>query len=300
MAGDIDDAIPGLLDQDRLFQEGLCRKDRLDTELQAAIAAVLEWSDVRVLLPALSEEAEWSELLKNSEPQLAELIAGLGDPDEILNRLIDVGVMRRDLGRVKFFSPLLERWLHKMRNENRSLLLVRGTGNWGLSPAEEVGLLAANEWMQFDAELFSRCQKAGVPPPLKLKAVQPQSWTTLTRAVTSRDDFQLFLNTTHELLIDGREDKRAMLKYPWLMLAYHRLRLVRNVFIHGANPSTVALGAWDQVYFRGVGRLRNGGEPNDSEEWRSVQLVLLRAFHIGYRNAIAIAGESTKRGTAGR
>lgn len=300
MPGDVDVAIPGLLDQDRLFQEGLCRKDRLDAELQAAIAAVLEWSDVRELLPALSEEPDWSELLKHWEPQLAELIAGLGDPDEILNRLVAVGVMRRDSGRVKFFSPLLERWLHKMRNENRSLLIDRGTGNWGLSPDEEVALLAGTEWMRFDAELSSRCQKAGVPPPLKLKAAHPESWATLTRSVTSGDDFQLFLNTTHDLLIDGREEKQAMLKYPWLMLAYHRLRLVRNVFIHGAKPSMVALSAWDKVYFRGVGRQRNGGEPNGSEEWRSVQLVLLRAFHIGYRNAIAIAGESTRRAAARR
>jgi hypothetical protein len=89
-----------------------------------------------------------------------------------------------------------------------------------------------------------------------------------------------------------------MLKYPWLMLAYHRLRLVRNVFIHGAKPSAAALGAWNQVYFRAVERERDGGEPNGSEEWRSVQLVLLRTFHIAYRNAIAIAGEATKRGKA--
>ena len=49
MPGDIDGAIPGLLHQDRLFQEGLCRKDRMDSELQAAIAAVLEWSDLTEL-----------------------------------------------------------------------------------------------------------------------------------------------------------------------------------------------------------------------------------------------------------
>ncbi len=204
--------------------------------------------------------------------------------------------MRREAGKVLFFSPLLERWLHKMRNEGRSLLQDRSAGNWGLSPDEEVASLGGTDWMRFDAELSSRCQKAGLPAPLRLKAANPEAWVTLTRAVTNRDDFQLFLNTAHELLIDAREEKRAMLKYPWLMLAYHRLRLVRNVFIHGgAKPSLAALSAWDQVYFRGIGRQRNAGEPNGSDEWRSVQLVLLRAFHIGYRNAIALAGDTTKR-----
>jgi hypothetical protein len=247
------------------------------------------------LFPALSDEPEWREFLKQWEPQLTELIAGLGEPDEILTKLTAVGVMRRDAGRTKFFSPLLERWLHKMRNENRGLLIDRGASNWGLSPDEVVATFGSNDWMRLDAELCSRCQKAGVSPPLRLKAADPDAWSTMTRTVANRDDFVAFLNTSYALLIDGREEKRAMLKYPWLTLAYHRLRLVRNVFIHdSAKPSKVALSAWDQVYFRGIGRQRNGGEPSGSDEWRSVQLVLLRAFHIGYRNGIAIAGETRK------
>ena len=150
-----------------------------------------------------------------------------------------------------------------------------------------------------DAELSSRCQKAGIPPPLRLMAANPGAWATLTRVVTSRDEFLLFLSTGHGLLIDGRAENSAMLKYPWLMLAYQRLRLVRNAFIHGSTkPSMVAFTAWDQVFFRGTGRRRNGGEPSGSEEWRAVQLVLLRAFHIGYRNAISIAGETTKRASS--
>ncbi len=89
--------------------------------------------------------------------------------------------------------------------------------------------------------------------------LDPEAWTTLTRAVTNRDEFLLFLNTSHDLLIDGREEKRAMLKHPWLMLAYHRLRLVRNAFIHGAaKPSLASLLAWDQVYFL---------EPLQQREW---------------------------------
>ncbi len=48
-----------------------------------------------------------------------------GEPEEISMRLVAVGVMRREDGRTKFFSPLLSRWLHKMRNENRGLLTDR-------------------------------------------------------------------------------------------------------------------------------------------------------------------------------
>ena len=300
IANDVDETVPALLNQDRLFQEGLCRKDRIDAELQAAIAAVLEWADLAELFPSLSEEPEWRDLLRQWEPQASELIAGLGDPDEILNRLTAVGVMRRDGGCTRFFSPLLERWLHKMRNENRSLLSDRGMGNWGLSPDENVASMRGIDWAGIDAELSSRCQKAGIPLPLRLKATNPDAWGTLTRAVTNRDEFLLFLNSAHALLIDGRAENSAMLKYPWLMLAYQRLRLVRNAFIHGsAKPSAAALSAWDQVYFRGVGQKRNGGEPGGSDEWRAVQLVLLRAFHIGYRNALAIAAETAKRGTLG-
>jgi hypothetical protein len=68
LPADVDEAVPGLVNQDRLFQESLCRKDRLDAELQAAIAAVLEWSDLMDLFPSLSEEPEWRELLRQWEP----------------------------------------------------------------------------------------------------------------------------------------------------------------------------------------------------------------------------------------
>lgn len=300
MPADVDQAVSSLLSQDRLFQEGLCRKDRIDVELQAAIAAVLEWTDLKELFPALSDEAEWRELLRQREPQLVDLIAGLGEPDRILNRLMAVGVMRRDIGGPRFFSHLLEQWLHKMRNENRGLLTDRGASNWGLSPDEVVASLVGADWMRLDAELSNRCQKAGISPPLRLRAADPDAWAALTRAAANRDDFVSFLNTGHALLIEGREEKGAILKYPWLTLAYHRFRLVRNVFIHeSGKPSRVVLSAWDQVYFRGTGRRRNGGEPSGSEEWRSVQLVLLRAFHIGFRNGIAIASETRKHVPSG-
>jgi hypothetical protein len=292
---DIDAAVPSLISQDRLFQEGLCRQDRMDAILQAAVAAVLEWSDLMELFPALSEEPEWRKVLAEWQPHPSELIAGLGEAGDILDRLVSVGVMRREDRTVKFFSPLLERWLHRMRNEGKSLIGGKSAGNWGLSPDEEVAGLDSGTWMHLDAELASRCQKAGVAAPLKMKVAHPETWSTLSRTVTNRDEFQLFLNVAHELLIDGREEKRGMLRYPWLMLGYHRLRLVRNVFVHGARPSAVAISAWDQTYFRAIGRPREGSEPNGSDEWRAVQLVLLRGFHIGYRNAIAIAGEVKKR-----
>jgi hypothetical protein len=56
LPSDVDEVVPRMLEQDILFQAGLCRLDRIDTDLAEAIAALLEWRDLCDFLPDLLEE----------------------------------------------------------------------------------------------------------------------------------------------------------------------------------------------------------------------------------------------------
>lgn len=286
---DIDAACPKLIEQDRLFQEGLCRKDRIDLDLQRAISAILEWQDMGALLPTLLTEPEWQQSLKMREPRVEDLLAGIGDTEQLIRRLVAVGVLRQSGSATHFFSPLLDQWLKRMRSTGRSLVNGQTQGDWGLSPREEVAKLSGEAWARLDAGLLRGTQARRLVSPLRLKVTSPDSWNALARVVDSRDTFLLFLQAGFDALVDGREERRSILQFPWLALAFHRLRLVRNIFFHGSViPSNAAVQAWDQVYLRSLGRCRNGGDPTSPDEWRAIQLYLLRTFHIGYRNAISI------------
>jgi tetratricopeptide (TPR) repeat protein len=297
---DVDNVIPRMIEQDRLFQEGLCRKDRMDTELQCAIAGFLEWRDLMEIFPQLSKEPEWPEVLKRWSPQPSDLLAGFGDPGVLMGRLVAVGVMTKADGSFRFFSPLLEMWLRKMRKDGKGLHDGVSAASWGLSPNQDVANLPGPEWKRLDSELMQRCQVCGLKPPLRLKVVREELWNTLAIEVSSREMLEDVLKAAYSLLVDGREEKEVLYRFPWLTLAYHRMRLVRNFFFHdGDKPTGVALSAWSQVFSRAVGRPYNGEEARSPEEWRSIQITMLRTLQIGFRNAIELAGNAAlQRGAA--
>jgi hypothetical protein len=290
---DVDDACMRMVEEDWLFQIGLCRPDRIDMSLEEAIAALLEWRDLLEVLPSMQSESEWADTLRNWEPKARDLLAGLGDPDNLLRRLEAIGVIKEIDGAYSFFSLLLERWLKKMRNQGRSLRSDQQAKAWAVIAAGDGAYLNGPDWQRLDNELIQRCIKARVKPPLRERLSSPDDWEQLVKEVATQNDFRAFIDLMFRLFIDEREDKQAILSYPWLTLAYHRVRLVRNYFVHEAKfPSQVAMRAWDQVCTRALGRQCKAYRPAISEEWRAIQVLLLRTLFAGIRNAIALVGTS--------
>jgi tetratricopeptide (TPR) repeat protein len=291
ISSDVDEAIFRMLEEDALFQAGLCRPDRIDPRSEEVIAALLEWRDLVDFLPTLSTEPEWARVVSQWKPKATDLVASLGNPELLLTHLAAIGVMARRSGMYEFFSPLLERWLHKMRDHGRSLRSASLTNAWGILSAGDGAALTGDDWQRLDNELVRRCRNARIKVPLKERASSPDDWRLLIKEVTGQEEFKVFLSTIFGLFIDGREDKEAMLSYPWLTLAYHRSRLVRNYFEHAsAAPSLVALQAWNQVCTRALGRECKSYTPTTADEWRAIQVLLLRTMFAGLKNAIALVG----------
>lgn len=288
LPGDVDEVVPRMLEQDILFQAGLCRPDRIDAELAEAIAALLEWRDLCDFLPDLLAEAAEAGLTPSRWLPIARaFLAHMKNPDQIIGRLKDIGVMRED-GEA-FFSPLLELWLKKTRREARGLSGEKGTATWQVISAIDGSTLAARDWQNLDSELVRRA-KYRAKPPLKEKTTRADDWETMVREVRSESDFGAFLDAVFRLVIDARDEKGTMIEYPWLFLAYHRTRLVRNFVVHRSNTKP-ALTAWNAVCTRALGGERSAYWPSAADEWRAFQVALLRTLYAGMHNAIEIAGQ---------
>jgi hypothetical protein len=292
---DVSNVVPRLVEQDSLFRAGVCRPERIDAEIQCAVAAYLEYEDLRKLLPCLSSEEEWKGTVESFSPQPAELLMTFGDPAKLLTRLESVGLMRRIPDRheqYELFSPLLERWLRRMRDEHKPLYEGGPALPWRLSVRENVAGMSKEAWLQLDGEVASVCPSA----PLRPKAYTG-SWDQLVGEANSREAFQAFCQAASQCFVEKRAEP-ALMRYPWLYLAYHRTRLVRNYF-HHIPVTRAAAEAWRQVCTRALGGNFGGDEPKNPEEWRAVQLVVLRTLEIGLRNAIAMAKGADRTGMSG-
>ena len=291
ISSDVDAVVPRIVAEDNLFQAGLCRPDRIDSTAEQAIAALLEWGDLVTFLPTISADPEWAEILTSWQPRPVDLLADIGDAPALLRHLAAIGVVRETNGQYELFSPLLVSWLREMRRQGRSLKGGGKGSSWGVPLGDDAANLTGADWQRLDSELIQRCRGAKAKPPLRERATSPDDWNNLAREVCNHLEFKQFLGILFGLFIDGREERESMLTYPWLTLAYHRCRLVRNYFQHsGATPTRSAVLAWDQVCSRALGKECHSCTPATSEEWRTIQVSMLRVLYSGLRNAIALVG----------
>lgn len=288
---DVEVIIPKIIEQDTLFNSGLCRPDRIDAELAEAIAALLEWRDLCEFLPELRKEPE-NKMPSDWQPGIRTFLAHMPNVDHILRRLVDIGVLRKDeyTQTETFFSPLVEEWLKKMRRQRRSLSAQMDVNPWQLISTIDGAALPARDWQFQDVELVRRASYRG-KPPLREKATLFEDWERMLKEVRSKDDFCTFIDSVFRLIIDGREEKESLCHYPWLFLIYHRSRLIRNYIVH-PSPTKAALSAWNTICTRALGGDRNAYLPSNPDEWRAIQIALLRNLYAAYKNAIDLAGQT--------
>lgn len=286
---DVDEAAENLLLQDNLFQIGLCRPDRIDDLLEEAIASLLQWDDLLLLLPELRKEDQWQRIFQKWRPDPRDFLISLDNPEEILNQLAAISVTRKTDDGYVFFSSLFKQWLRKMRDEGRGLTDKRPTKEWGLIKTGDGSKIEANDWQELDSKLIRCCVEARVNPPLKQHALPPEKelWSTLVSEVAGKLSFDSFLDAIFKLFVDQREDKTAIQSYPRLCLVYHQIRLVRNYHKHN-DASKSAINAWNQICSRALRKRLRLYTPVRREEWAAIQAELLRDLYAGLNNAIAI------------
>lgn len=163
------------------------------------------------------------------------------------------------------------------------------SSNWSITCLGDGANTDAKAWATLDASLIRRCQHSRVTPPLKVHTPDPGLWETFTEEVTSISGFRRFLDACFTLFIDGRAEEEALKRYPYLMLAYHEIRLVRNYFVHGgAKPSTKAVNAWNMLCRR-VGK--ENSDLKLPEEWAALRDALLRKMYAALANAHELLAE---------
>jgi len=295
---DVTAVVQRMVEQDSLFTEGLCRPERLDSELQCAIAAYLEYKDFLEILGMMNKAEQQSAVTRNFSPRVSDLLMTFKEPTQLLERLEDIGLVRScDEGGTKvydLFSPLLEKWLRKMRSKRQALYSYASPLAWGLSIEDRVVDMDANAWRALDGKLTRACQDANITPPLEVKPYSG-AWDLLVKEVTSEETFKAFAQVAYECFVENRAREENLMRFPWLFISFHRIRLIRNYFHHSDTRSSAAIAAWNQVCERALGGSRIHEGPRNQEEWRAVQLVLLRAIDIGLRDGIAVAGAALAR-----
>jgi len=291
LVNDVDHAVPDLLSEDMLFTEGLCRADRIDEALEDAIVALIEWRDSTELFhqvaqdhASLEDNPNWA-ALGNWRPELSAFLYGIGNPNDLLARLAAVGVARKTDAGYAVFSPLLESWLRKVRDERRSLRRDPSGRSWSVTAYADGARKSWEEWSDLDAQLITECERRHISPPLKAKAQVLGSWQQLVKPVSSQGEFESFVDAVRVLFVEGRWDN-AMEAFPWLAASYHRARLVRNYIRHG-QPSEAAKRAWDELCARALGRVKGARQPVDPQEWRALQEEVLRMLYLGLYSALS-------------
>ncbi len=283
---DVNSIVEQFIDQDTLFQDGLCRKDRIDDEIEEAISALLEREDLLKLINTLSSAEEvWEKSLKDWKPTPSSFLVHMPKPENVLNRLKTIGILNEN--KDDFFSPLLLEWLLKMRK--KGLRLGNNQDNpWVLKSNKDIENITALQWQNLDKELIRRTTSKKMLPPLKEKSTSLDDWQVIVDRVSIKSDFFLFINYICKLIVEKREEKRSIPNFPWLFLTYHRLRLIRNFIVHDSN-STIAIGAWNDLCRRALGGNKNAYLPSTIEEWRALQIAVLQILHAGLSNALEIA-----------
>jgi hypothetical protein len=291
LADDVDQAVPELLKENMLFTEGLCRPDRIDEALEDAIAALIEWRDSVEFLQQVASDEEslkendaWAKM-RDWRPELSAFLYSIGNPNELLARLIAVGVARKVDTGYAVFSPLLELWLRKMRNEQRSLHEHARQRSWSVTAYGDGAQLSGAQWRDLDAELWSECRRRGINPPLRAKPQPEAHWEQMVRPVSGREEFGSFVDAVYDLFVEERWDD-AMEAFPWLAASYHRARLVRN-YIRHAQPSEAARRAWDELCARALGRANGARQPVTAQHWRALQEEVLRMLYLGLYSVLS-------------
>jgi hypothetical protein len=280
---------------DKLFAEGLCRPERMNQDLQDVVAALLEWNDMREFVATLRDENEaavdgtrWKDAVRDWEPSLPDLLAGINSSQAPLDRLVAIGVLRKAEDKYVFFSPMLEGWLMRMRRDGRDLHSRADGRGWSIVAATD-WQLDGNAWRQYDYQLLRNCAVASLKPPLREVQRPDGCYAGIAVRVTSREEFKSFIGSVFEAFVDGRGEASAMVRFPWFTLAYNQVRLVRN-FYHHERPTAVAVKAWDQLCSRALATGHAARRmPRTADEWQKIQSLILRNLLIGFRNVEALA-----------
>lgn len=226
---DVDLIASRLLREDRLFNEGVCRPERLSPDSQRAIYAILETltesnQDIRASFP------------KDSIISLRLPI----DVDREVSRLIQLEILHEHENQMRFCSPVHALWLDEKRRKNIDICSVRGAKDGHETVMVELPTdppLEIRRKCEELRQLKSQIRVALQSGTQIFKNVDmPNEWANASITVQTPDTWGTFVKALRDLFVedmtsrlDSWDDRK---QYPDLYEELHSIRLRRNYVEH--------------------------------------------------------------------
>lgn len=260
---DVDLIAERLLNEDRLFNEGVCRPERIGSDSQCVMYGILESlgdskQDIRSWFP------------KN-------LVTSLRLPVDVnreVSRLIQLEILHEHQARLRFCSPLHALWLEEKRRKGTDICSDRGIkDNQGIraevlpeDPGAEI-----RKKCEHLRELKSQLRFALGKENQVFKNIEmPNEWENASIVVRTPEAWGTFIKALRNLFVedmlsqlDSWEDRR---KFPNLNKELHSIRLRRNCIEHPTSEEGKK--EEENCCLRDIGKRL----PTSTTEWTILQL----------------------------
>ncbi len=263
---DIDLISKRLLKEDRLFNEGVCRPERLNRDDQQLIFGILE-----ALRESKQDICSWfpRSLVTNLRVSV--------DINDVFSRLIQLEILHEYENQLRFCSPLHALWLNEKLQKGTDIYFVQEIKN---NRQSEVEVLPEN----LDLEIKRKCESLrDIKSQLRLALKKdnqifknvdmPQEWTNASIVVRTSDTWGTFIKALRDLFVedvitrlDSWEDRK---KFPELNKELHSIRVRRNYIEH---PESEESRKEEEICcFRDIDKRL----PTTTDDWAKLQLRVL-------------------------
>ena len=230
---DIELIVHKLLREDRLFNEGVCRPERLSQDSQRVIYGILD-----IIEESKGNIRSWFD---------REIVVNMRLPFDLKHevaRLTQLEILQERENQLRFCSPLHAMWFEAKRQKGDDVfgeLLGEHTGGGDqrhpLTPIPENPDSEIRQKCNRLKDLKSKLRQALHDDRQIFKNVEmPDEWANASIVVRTQDSWDVFIKALRDLFVedmksrlDSWDDKR---KYPDLTGLLHSIRLRRNYVEH--------------------------------------------------------------------
>ena len=226
---DIDLIVKRLLKDDRLFNEGVCRPERISQDDQCVLYGILE---------AISESGKD---IQNWFPRnfVTDLRLPV-DVNHVLSTIIQLEILQESENQLRFCSPLHALWLDEKRTKEIDICLIqkaKENQHFKIDELPENPDLEIKKKCESIKELKSQLRLAlNKENQVFTNVEMPCEWTNASIVVRTEDTWQTFMKALRDLFVedmvcrmDDWEDRK---KYPDLNKELLSIRYRRNYVEH--------------------------------------------------------------------
>lgn len=229
---DIDLIAHRLLREDRLFNEGVCRPERLSQQSQQMIYGILE----------TLEESRQDIYAWFSRDLIINIFLPLDTKKEVA-KLIHLEILQEEESQLRFCSPLHAKWFDTKRQKKADIYIPLEELKTA-EPRRMLGIylpenpeLAIKQKCERLKELKSRVRQALRTERQIFKCIEmPEEWANASITVRTRDAWNVFIKALRDLFVedmvsryDAWEDRK---KFPELDKELYSIRQRRNYVEH--------------------------------------------------------------------